>query len=133
MLAHGKAQLISAALTEVIRILQSKKKAQICAHLNAVPEEARSPFEHLLANWLSGQMEARIRLLGVRRLKIHVSWNDGPQVIYIEGLLGERYLELEIEPLTFSYACSDIEPDDYIDLPLDSPEQPYAVISHLSS
>lgn len=114
-------------------MLQSKKKAQICAHLNAVPEEARSPFEHLLADWLSGQMEARIRLLGVRRLKIHISWNDGPQGIYIEGLIGERYLELEIEPLTFSYACSDIEPDDYIDLPLDSPEQPYAVISHLSS
>lgn len=114
-------------------MFQSQRKMQILAHLNGIPKEDRSPFDCLLADWMDGRMKNRLKELGVRRLSVHIGWQDNSRGIYIEGRLGERYLELEIEPFEFSYACSDIEPDDHLSLPLQSAEQIYAVIEHLAA
>ena len=104
---------------------------EIQQHLQGIPDENRSAFDHLLGEYLSGRMRERLIAIGLNRIVITVSRHDFPCSIDIEGIWNRYYINLQIEPDSFSLAFYESGPDEYEDYPLTSPDQPYEKLKKL--
>lgn len=104
---------------------------EIRQYLQGIPDKNRSAFDHLLAEYLSGRMRKRFVAIGLSRVAIFIDWHDFHCGIDIEARFGKYYINLQIEPASFSLAFYEYGPDEYEDFPLLSPDQPYGAVKSL--
>ena len=104
---------------------------EIRQYLQGIPAKNRSAFDHLLSEYLSGRMRERLEASGLNRIVICIARPDFRLGIDIEGRFGKHYINLQIEPDSFSLAFYEFGPDEYEDCPLSSPDQPYDTIKNL--
>ena len=104
---------------------------KIRQYLQGIPDENRSAFDHLLAEYLSGRMRERLEATGLSRVAIFLGRSDCFRSIDIEGIVGKYYINLQIESDSFSLAFYESGPDEYVDYPLPSPDQPYDAVKTL--
>lgn len=98
------------------------KRARIAVWLKTAPP---SPFSALLNDWLDGSMAQR---LGLTKKEFHIDWHPDYKCINIQGRSGELYVDIQIEPETFTIAADTDEPDDPTEFPLESAELFYQTI-----
>lgn len=87
-----------------------------------------SPFDELLADYLSGKMKDQFLAFGMKKVEIHIDWLTDYQCIGVQGVYHYSYLDLQIEPTEFSIGYDPNEPDEHANYPLESKEQVYSVI-----
>jgi len=108
------------------------KRQRILQHLTDVPYHSRSSFDQLLDDYLSGDLKEILESFGLRRISFYIDWHDDYRCINIQGRIGSKYADLQIEPDHFSLACDEDEPDDHAEFPLESPGQFYAAAKRLT-
>ncbi|MBQ8355491.1 MAG: hypothetical protein IJY40_07730 [Oscillospiraceae bacterium] len=95
------------------------KRGKIAAYLKtAFP----SPFAELLAQWHTNQMRDRLESLGLGKLEFHIDWLPDYKCIDIQGRRDRLYVDIQIEPASFSIAMDEIEPDEPTEYALISAE-----------
>ena len=87
-----------------------------------------SPFDELLADYISGKMKEQLENMGVKKVDLHVDWHDDikDSDIIIQGRINKYYVESQIEPEEFGIGCDPEEPDEYSYHPLESREGLYS-------
>ena len=95
------------------------KRAKIAAYLKTA---SPSPFTELLAQWHAGQMRGRLESLGLRKLEFHIDWLPDYKCIDIQGRRDRMYVDIQIEPASFTIAMDEDEPDDPTEYALVSAE-----------
>ena len=95
------------------------KRGKIAAYLKTA---SPSPFHDLLAQWHAGQMQKRLESLGLTKLEFHIDWLPGYKCIDIQGRRDRLYVDIQIEPASFTIAMDEDEPDDPTEYALISAE-----------
>ena len=98
------------------------KRAKISAYLKTA---SPSPFAELLAQWHSGQMRSRLETLSLTKLKFHIDWLPDYKCIDIQGRRDQQYVDIQIEPTSFTITMDEDEPDEPVEYPLLSADQFY--------
>ncbi len=116
-------------------MFQTKKK-KIANHLDSIPADRFTPFDHLLYDYLHGELNTRLSQMHISKLKYHIDWLDDYRCIAIDGECNQLFINIQIELSEFSIAYDADEPDDYKSHALLGKEQFYqsveAVISEIS-
>ena len=89
---------------------------------------APSPFAALLAMERSGQLAAHLSDLGLTKQEYHIDWLDDYKCISLQARFGKLYVDIQIEPDTFTIAVDKDEPDDPAEFPLTSAEGFYQTV-----
>lgn len=89
---------------------------------------APSPFAALLGQQRSGQMQVQLEALGLTKQEYHIDWLDDYKCISLQGRFKKRYVDIQIEPDTFTIAVDEDEPDDPAEFPLASAEGFYQTV-----
>ena len=105
------------------------KKKRIKAYLDSIEKKQCSPFECLLADYLSGQMLNTFAQFGIIRLSCHIDFLDDYKCINVQGKYNSYYIDLQIEQKEFSIGCDLVEPDEHKYYLLESPENLYSVVN----
>lgn len=92
---------------------------------------APSPFAELLSEWHSGAMAKQLALFGIKKPEVHIDWLPDYRCINIQGIHSERYVDIQIEPDTFSIAVDEDEPDDHAEFPLESSRAFYQTLESI--
>ena len=95
------------------------KRGKIAAYLKTA---SHSPFAELLAHWHTDQMRERLETLGLRKLEFHIDWLPDYKYIDIQGRRDRMYVNIQIEPASFTIAMDEDEPDDPTEYALVSAE-----------
>ena len=98
------------------------KRGKIAAYLNTA---SPSPFHDLLTQWHSGQMRERLESLRLRKLEFHIDWLPDYKCIDIQGRRDRMYVDIQIEPASFTIAMDEDEPDEHTEYALVSAEGYY--------
>ena len=85
------------------------KRGKIAAYLKTA---SPSPFAELLAQWHTDQMRDRLESLGLGKLEFHIDWFPDYKCIDIQGRRDRMYVDIQIEPASFTIAMDEIEPDE---------------------
>ena len=101
------------------------KRGKIAAYLKTA---SPSPFTELLEQWYSGQMRGRLESLGLTKLELHIDWLPDYKCIDIQGRRNRLYVDIQIEPSSFTIAMDEVEPDDPTEYALVSAEGFYATL-----
>jgi len=116
-------------------MFQTKKK-KIEHHLDSIPTDQFTPFDHLLYDYLHGELNTRLAQMHISKLKYHIDWLDDYKCIALDGECNQLFINIQIESAEFSIAYDADEPDDYTSHALLKKEQFYqsveAVISEIS-
>ena len=86
------------------------------------------PFAELLEQWLAGQMRERLETLGLRKLEFHIDWLPDYKCIDIQGHRDRMYVDIQIEPASFTIAMDEDEPDEPTEYALVSAEGFYETL-----
>ena len=95
------------------------KRGKIAAYLKTA---SPSPCTELLSQWHAGQMRAYLETMGLTKLEFHIDWLPGCKCIDIQGRRNRRYVDIQIEPASFTIAMDEVEPDDPTEYALVSAE-----------
>ena len=95
------------------------KRGKIAAYLKTA---SPSPFAELLAQWHTGQMRDHLESLGLSKLEFHIDWLPDYKCIDIQGRRDRMYVDIQIEPASFTIAMDEDEPDDPTEYALVSAE-----------
>ena len=95
------------------------KRGKIAAYLKTA---SPSPFHDLLAQWHAGHMRERLESLGLTKLEFHIDWHPDYKCIDIQGRRDMLYVDIQIEPASFTIAMDADEPDDPTEYALTSAE-----------
>ena len=95
------------------------KRGKIAAYLKTA---SPSPFTQLLTQWHAGQMQERLEALGLGKLEFHIDWLPDYKCINIQGRLDRMYVDIQIEPASFTIAMDEDEPDEHMEYALVSAE-----------
>ena len=95
------------------------KRGKIAAYLKTA---SPSPFAELLAQWHTDQMRERMESLGLTKLEFHIDWLPDYKCIDIQGRRERMYVDIQIEPESFTIAMDEDEPDEPIEYALVSAE-----------
>ena len=95
------------------------KRGKIAAYLKTA---SPSPFAELLAQWHTNQMLDRLESLGLGKLEFHIDWFPDYKCIDIQGRRDRLYVDIQIEPASFTIAMDEIEPDEPMEYALVSAE-----------
>ena len=101
------------------------KRKKIDSWLKAA---APSPFSELLGQQRSGQMQVQLEAMGLTKQEYHIDWLDDYKCICIQGRYKKLYVDIQIEPDTFTIAVDKDEPDDPAEFPLTSAEGFYQAV-----
>ena len=104
------------------------KKSKIKTYLNNI-EGMYTPFDHLLSDYLSGELKNRLAGLGLQDISIHVDWLPDYKCINIQGRYLKNYVDIQIEPTRFSIGCDPDEPDEHSEVFLENRQQFYNVMT----
>ena len=105
------------------------KKKKISRYLESVDQEARTAFDVLLGDYLSGALHDALAALGIKKISCRVDFRNDYKCIDVQGRYRSCYFDLQIEPAEFGIGCDPVEPDGHRYFPLESPEEMYSVIS----
>lgn len=95
------------------------KRGKIAAYSKTA---SPSPFAELLAQWHTDQMRDRLESLGLGKLEFHIDWLPDYKCIDIQGRRDRLYVDIQIEPASFTIAMDEIEPDEPMEYALVSAE-----------
>ena len=95
------------------------KRGKIAAYLKTA---SPSPFTELLEQWHTSQMRNRLESLGLRKLEFHIDWLPDYKCIDIHGRRDRLFVNIQIEPASFTIAVDENEPDDPTEYALVSAE-----------
>ena len=95
------------------------KRGKIAAYLKTA---SPSPFAELLAQWHTDQMRDRLESLGLTKLEFHIDWLPDYKCIDIQGRRDRMYVDIQIEPASFTIAMDEDEPDEPTEYALVSAE-----------
>ena len=95
------------------------KRGKIAAYLKTA---SPSPFAELLAQWHAGQMRERLEATGLGKQEFHIDWLPDYKCIDIQGRRDRMYVDIQIEPTSFTIAMDEIEPDEPTEYALISAE-----------
>ena len=95
------------------------KRGKIAAYLKTA---SPSPFTELLEQWHTGQMRDHLETLGLGKLEFHIDWLPDYKCIDIQSRRDRMYVNIQIEPASFTIAMDEIEPDDPTEYALVSAE-----------
>ena len=98
------------------------KRGKIAAYLKTA---SPSPFHELLEQWHAGQMRERLESLRLRKLEFHIDWLPDYKCIDIQGRRDRMYVDIQIEPASFTIAMDEDEPDEHTEYALVSAEGYY--------
>ena len=84
------------------------KRGKIVAYLKTA---SPSPFTELLEQWHTGQMRGRLESLGLGKLEFHIDWHPDYKCIDIQSRRDRMYVNIQIEPASFTIAMDEFEPD----------------------
>ena len=98
------------------------KRGKIAAYLKTA---SPSPFHGLLEQWHAGQMRGRLESLRLRKLEFHIDWLPDYKCIDIQGRRDRMYVDIQIEPASFTIAMDEDEPDEHTEYALVSAEGYY--------
>ena len=98
------------------------KRGKIAAYLKTA---SPSPFTELLAQWHAGQMRERLENMGLGKLEFHIDWLPDYKCIDIQGRRDRIYVNIQIEPASFTIAMDEDEPDEHMEYALVSAEGLY--------
>ena len=98
------------------------KRGKIAAYLKTA---SPSPFHGLLEQWHAGQMRGRLESLRLRKLEFHIDWLPDYKCIDIQGHRDRMYVDIQIEPASFTIAMDEDEPDEHTEYALVSAEGYY--------
>ena len=101
------------------------KRGKIAAYLKTA---SPSPFAELLAQWHVGQMRDRLESLGRGKLEFHIDWLPDYKCIDIQGHRDRMYVDIQIEPASFTIAMDEDEPDEPTEYALVSAEGFYETL-----
>jgi hypothetical protein len=105
------------------------KKKKIKAYLQSKAETAKTAFDLLLQDYLSGALKAELARFGLAGLEICVDWFEDTKCIGVQGKYGAYYMDLQIGAESFELSfCADEPEEEGESLPLESKEQMYSVI-----
>ena len=105
------------------------KKKRIQNYLDSIEKNQWSPFEFLLAHYLSGKLLNTFAQFGISKLSCHIDFHDDYKCINVQGTHNSFYIDLQIEQKEFSIGCDPIEPDDHKCFLLESPDYLYSAVS----
>ena len=88
-----------------------------------------TPFDDLLTDYLSGELTNRLRDLGIQRISIYIDWHTDYKCINIQGRYLLNYVDIQVEPLSFSMGCDPEEPDEHVEFTLESHEAFYKIVA----
>lgn len=108
-------------------MFQTKKK-KIAHHLDSIPANQFTPFDHLLYDYLHGELNARLSQMHISELKYHIDWLDDYKCIEVDGVCNQVFINIQIESAEFSIAYDADEPDDYTSHALLGKEQFYQTV-----
>lgn len=95
------------------------KRGKIAAYLKTA---SPSPFTQLLEQWHAGQMREWLESLGLTKLEFHIDWLPDYKCIDIQCRRDRMYVNIQIEPASFTIAMDEVEPDDPTEYALISAE-----------
>ena len=98
------------------------KRGKIAAYLKTA---SPSPFAELLEQWHTDQMRDRLESLGLTKLEFHIDWLPDYKCINIQGRRDRMYVDIQIEPASFTIAMDEDEPDEHTEYALVSAEGYY--------
>ena len=98
------------------------KRSKIAAYLKTA---SPSPFHGLLEQWHAGQMRGRQESLWLRKQEFHIDWLPDYKCIDIQGRRDRMYVDIQIEPASFTIAMDEDEPDEHTEYALVSAEGYY--------
>ena len=98
------------------------KRGKIAAYLKTA---SPSPFHELLVQWHAGQMRERLEAMGLGKLEFHIDWLPDYKCINIQGRRDRMYVDIQIEPASFTIAMDEDEPDEHTEYALVSAEGYY--------
>ena len=98
------------------------KRGKIAAYLKTA---SPSPFHGLLEQWHAGQMRDRLEAMGLGKLEFHIDWLPDYKCIDIQGHRDRMYVDIQIEPASFTIAMDEDEPDEHTEYALVSAEGYY--------
>ena len=101
------------------------KRGKIAAYLKTA---SPSPFAELLAQWHAGQMRERLEAIGLTKLEFHIDWLPDYKCIDIQGRRDRMYVDIQIEPASFTIAMDEDEPDEPTEYTLVSAEGFYDIL-----
>ena len=101
------------------------KRGKIAAYLKTA---SPSPFTQLLTQWLAGQMRGRLESLGLGKLEFHIDWHPDYKCIDIQSRRDRLFVNIQIEPASFTIAMGEDEPDEPTEYPLVSAEGFYGTL-----
>lgn len=112
-------------------MLFGKKKKLIEYLARKQSDQSLTTFDTILSNYLSGLLKDRLRELSMEKISIHVDWLSDYKCIDIQGKVGDYYVDIQIEPETFSVAYDKDEPDDGTEFVLQDVPSFYSVIENI--
>ena len=112
-------------------MLFQSKRNKVLQYLEQKKAAGWTPFDELLRDWAGGDMEKRLREMGLTGVEIHLDWLADYQCLGIQGKYQQKYVDLQIEPRQVLFAYDPVEPDEPECLPLESKEQVYALLNSL--
>ena len=95
------------------------KRGKIAAYLKTA---SPSPFAELLAQWHTDQMRDRLESLGLTKVEFQIDWLPDYKCINIQGRRDRMYVDIQIEPASFTIAMDEDEPDEPTEYALVSAE-----------
>jgi len=108
-------------------MFQTKKK-KIAHHIDSIPADQFTPFDHLLYDYLHEELNARLSKMHISELKYHIDWLDDYKCIAVDGECNQLFINIQIESSEFSIAYDADEPDDYASYALIGKEQFYQTV-----
>ncbi len=92
-------------------IVFSKKK-KIKRYLDNKSVENRTPFEHLLQDYLDGLFKKQLIDIGLNKIDIHIDWSDNYKCIGIQAKYNQYFVDCQIFEDEFSLSFDLDEADD---------------------
>ena len=108
-------------------MFQTKKK-KIAHHIDSIPADQFTSFDHLLYDYLHGELNTRLAQMHINKLKYHIDWLDDYKCIAVDGECNQLFINIQIESAEFSIAYDADEPDDYASYALIGKEQFYQTV-----
>lgn len=113
-------------------ILFTSKSKKIRKYLDEkISKGTTSVFDELLHDYLSGELKTELTALELKRVEIHVDWLDDYRCIGVQAVHHQNYLDLQIEPTTFSVGYDPDEPDEHASYPLECKGQMYSILKQI--
>lgn len=86
------------------------KKKKISNYLNE-REDNFSNFDLILKDYLSGNLIAELKNMGLSKIEIHIDWFDNIKDIGIQAEYKDYFLDIQIDEKELAIGCGKDEPD----------------------